>query len=308
MQLFMNGEESGSEGRALVHVPTGPSKGETYELPRLGKANFENQVARPGFSRATVVAGLDDSTPGQVYIYIGRKTAAGSFLDRAGLTNGFLFGVRVPGVPLEDRVTGIGTQTQFELANLGDVSALNGAAIQAASVNAGVTEFLRPEDGAWDPNDPRRFYFNTTDRIDSGSQVGRSRLWRLSFSDFLHPEQGGTIEMLLDGTEGQQMLDNLAVDAHGNLILQEDTGNNAHLASIWFYDVHSDQLTRIAQHDPSRFLAGGANFLTQDEESSGVIDASAILGPGWFLLDSQAHYSTDAELVQGGQLLALLSA
>jgi len=45
--------------------------------------------------------------------------------------------------------------------------------------------------------------------------------------------------------------------------------------------------------------------LTQDEESSGVIDASAILGEGWYLLDQQAHYATDAELVEGGQLLAL---
>ncbi len=29
------------------------------------------------------------------------------------------------------------------------------------------------------------------------------------------------------------------------------------------------------------------------------------LGEGWFLLDVQAHYPTDAELVEGGQLLAL---
>jgi hypothetical protein len=28
-------------------------------------------------------------------------------------------------------------------------------------------------------------------------------------------------------------------------------------------------------------------FLTQDEESSGIIDAEEILGPGWFLLDVQ---------------------
>jgi len=45
---------------------------------------------------------------------------------------------------------------------------------------------------------------------------------------------------------------------------------------------------------------------TQDEESSGIIDASDILGRGWFLLDVQAHkLSADPELVEGGQLLAL---
>ncbi len=61
----------------------------------------------------------------------------------------------------------------------------------------------------------------------------------------------------------------------------------------------------IAQHDPNRFLPNAPNFLTQDEESSGIIDVSDILGEGWFLLDVQAHYSTDRELVEGGQLLAL---
>jgi hypothetical protein len=30
-----------------------------------------------------------------------------------------------------------------------------------------------------------------------------------------------------------------------------------------------------------------------------------ILGTGWFLIDVQAHYRTDAELSEGGQLLAI---
>ena len=38
-----------------------------------------------------------------------------------------------------------------------------------------------------------------------------------------------------------------------------------------------------------------------------MIDAGKILGTGWFLLDVQAHKaSTDPELVEGGQLLAML--
>jgi len=37
-----------------------------------------------------------------------------------------------------------------------------------------------------------------------------------------------------------------------------------------------------------------------------IIDASHILGRGWFLLDVQAHkQNSDPELVEGGQLLAL---
>jgi hypothetical protein len=30
-------------------------------------------------------------------------------------------------------------------------------------------------------------------------------------------------------------------------------------------------------------------FITQDEESSGIIDASRFLGPGTFLFDAQVH-------------------
>src|SRR2546426_9743964 len=65
----------------------------------------------------------------------------------------------------------------------------------------------------------------------------------------------------------------------------------------------------VAHHNPAFFDASIPNnpaFITQDEESSGIIDAAHILGPGWFLLDVQAHKaSADTELVEGGQLLAL---
>jgi hypothetical protein len=52
-------------------------------------------------------------------------------------------------------------------------------------------------------------------------------------------------------------------------------------------------------------MTGGANLLTIDEESSGVISVASILGRGWYLADVQAHYTKDPELVEGGQLLAL---
>jgi len=66
---------------------------------------------------------------------------------------------------------------------------------------------------------------------------------------------------------------------------------------------------QVAAHNPKFFdptLPNNPDFITQDEESSGIIDASHILGRGWFLLDVQAHnVSTDPELVEGGQLLAM---
>jgi hypothetical protein len=305
--VFLSGEEVGSEGRAFAHVVTGTEAGQSYELPYLGKFSWENCVARPFRNRRTVVAGLDDSTPGQVYFYIGDKQRTGNVAERAGLANGHVFGVRVPGAALEDRTNILNGATTFELADLGNVSAKTGAQLQADSVAAGVTEFLRPEDGVWDPADPRVFYFVTTDRFNNASQVGRSRLWRLTFLTAGMPELGGTIEVLLDGTEGQQMMDNLTIDQRGHLLIQEDPGNQAYLARVLQYTIATDTLSVVAEHDPARFVTGAAGFLTADEESSGIIDASALLGPGWFLLDVQAHYALPSPLIEGGQMLALFN-
>jgi len=305
-RIYLNGEESGNEGRPWAHLLNGTS----YELARLGNASWENLLANPGSGDKTIVAGNDDSTPGQVYMYIGTKTNSGSAIDKAGLTNGNLYGVKVNGIAVESRDAGVVSGTGFTLAPLGDVENKTGAQIQAASVTAGVTEFLRPEDGAWDPQNPSDYYFVTTDRYDTvkdgtGSTVGRSRLYRLRFFNINDPVAGGTVDMLLDGTESHEMLDNITVTRRGQVLALEDVGNNAHIGLVWRYSIGEDTLNPVAEHDSDLFAPGAANFLTQDEESSGIIDVSDILGDGWFLLDVQAHYGIAGELVEGGQLLAL---
>jgi hypothetical protein len=293
-RLFMDGEEAGAEGRAFAHALDGTS----WELPRLGKLSWENSVASPSTGDRTVVVGLDDSSPGQVYVYAGDKTTSGSAVDRAGLTNGTVYGIKVAGFATEP-TAGIPAGTPFTLASLGNRAASTGAALQADSVAAGVTEFNRPEDGAWDTQDPTVFYFVTT-----ASFTGNSRLWKLDFVDPSDPSKGGTITALLEGDEGQKMMDNLTVDDRGQLLVQEDVGNNPHIGKVWLYDPKSDSLTEIAHHDEARFLEGASGFLTQDEESSGIIPAP-FLGEGWYLLDVQAHYALGGELVEGGQLLAI---
>jgi hypothetical protein len=297
-QFFMNGEESGTEGKAWIHGLGGVS----WEFPRMGKASWENIVANPGSGQATVVAGTDDTSPaGQVYVYIGAKNTTGtSDIDKAGLTNGTLYGVAVAGVTSEPSATGIPSGTAFTLANLGNVENNTGAQLETAGAAAGVTGFLRPEDAAWDPVHPNDLYFVTT-----SSFTTPSRLWRLRFSDVNNFAAGGTLDMLLDGTEGQKMLDNITVDKKGHVMLVEDVGSQAHIGKVWRYDIATDALTQIAQHNLDLFTPGAPAFLTQDEEASGIVDASSILGSGWFLVDVQAHYTIPGELYEGGQYLAI---
>jgi hypothetical protein len=295
-RLFMDGEESGAEGRAFAHGLDGTS----YQLPHLGRFSWENSVAQPNTGDKTVVVGLDDSGNGQVYVYIGDKRSSGNPVEKAGLVGGKLYGVKVAGFATESAATGIPSGTAFSLVDLGDVSSKTGAQLEAASNAAGVTGFQRPEDGSWNPKDAGEFYFVTTASFD-----GNSRLWRLHFTDPDNPAAGGTLDMLLDGTEGPRMMDNITVSDRGQVLIQEDPGNNPYVAKLWRYSIATDRISEIAHHDDGRFVPGAPGFLTQDEESSGIIPVDDILGEGWFLGDVQGHYPTDSELVEGGQLFAL---
>jgi hypothetical protein len=306
-RIFLNGEESGTEGRPMAHFATGAEAGNSYELAWLGNMAYENVVADPHSGNKTVVGLTDDGLNGQVYFYFGDKQSTGSALEKAGLVGGHLFGLKVDEIVDESTAPdplGADDQSHFSLFDLGDVSNKTGVQLDADSEAGGVTSFLRPEDGAWDTVNHNRFYFVTTDAF-----TQPSRLWAVDFNDVTNPAAGGTIKLLLDGTEGQKMMDNITVDKDGKVIIQEDVGNNAHLGKVWQYDPASDQLTLLAQHDPDRFLAGGSNFITQDEESSGVIDVTDILGSAGqnaYLLDVQVHASAgDPELVEGGQLLVM---
>lgn len=330
-KIFMNGEETGAEGRVFAHVVSGASSGQSWQLPRLGRGSWETYALCPQVQDATVGIGTDDASPGQVYLYVGTKqvpTPTSTVVDDAGLTNGNLFAIQVGANALEDRLApfgGIvkGGSTAFTCTTLNNVANLTGAAIDAL----GGTKFLRPEDGAWDPSAPSDFYFVTTDRQDDfkngGNSVavnqGRSRLWRLRFANIATPQTGGTLTLLIDGSEnpGPQMMDNLCLDTNSRILIQEDPGTFDFAANIWSYDISGGALAKVAKYDPALFgdRAAGVDVppsasrptaFTRDEEASGVIDAKAILGNGWYLLDSQAHTAYgDTEVVEHGQMLAM---
>ena len=284
-------------------------------------------MACPYSGDKTIVVCLDDGAlstapiagnfPSEVYVYVGDKTRRGELIDRAGLTNGNLYGLRVSvddrAVPEESDAFGLGNATtgyvargRFHLENLGDVSDLSALQLEQASINAGVTRFQRCEDGGWDPRRRRRndFYFVTT-----ASLTNNSRLWRLRFDDVERPERGGTVEILLRGNEGHTMLDNVTIDRRGRILMDEDPGNAPRVSKVWLYDIASGQFVQVAAHNPKFFdptIPANPDFITQDEESSGIIDAGDLLGKGWFLLDVQSHkLSSEPELVEGGQLLAM---
>lgn len=337
-RIFLNGEEGGSNGYALAHVATGAEKGTSYMLAKFNLATngsginavgaWENLLASPFAQDLTVVAGNNDGGTGvmnnTVNIYVGTKQATGNVAERAGLTNGTNYLVSVTGNPAEivnstTRATNITSGTRFTL-----------------EPSSGTT-FSRPEDGAWDPNNPRDFYFVTTDRLDTSTntgenqtigasgpanQKGMSRLWRLRFDDITNPTLGGEITLLIDGGKNGQkvnMLDNMCVAADGMIYLTEDPGNSTYLGKTWAYDTASDTLVQLLKFDSQRWgelaVNGGTPGAfapwTNDKEISGVVDVTSLFPHAAdetvLLLDVQDH-STNAAVAttssaEGGQLL-----
>lgn len=242
-RIFFDGEEV-TFGRAWARIVTGPRTGEAWELPRLGKMSFENVVPCPHGRDKTIVALFDDGSidtaapavnnPSEVFIYLGTKQTTGSEIEKAGLTNGKLYGVQAYRgstlVTEESNDYGLGDASigyvgsgRFKLVELGedgDVSGLSGLDLERDAIAKNIFRMMRPEDGAWDPRNGRdTLFFVTTANI---NPLRNSRLWRLKFRDIQHPEEGGGVDIILTNTPGR-MFDNVTVDRLGRLFLQEDT-------------------------------------------------------------------------------------
>ena len=329
-RIFLNGDEGGSAAKGVAHVATGADKGKSYVLPWATMANvgWENLLAHPNTGDKTVVMANSDGGFNGVYLYVGAKANTGNEVEKAGLIGGTMYRVLVNNLP---------TETTAADAGLGLVSGASTFSLSTDLTNAsGGTSFLRPEDGVWDTTNANRYYFVTTNTMDAAkdgntnpditaAQVGRTRVWRMTFTDITRPQLGGIIEMILDGTEtvtvngrvhGTQMFDNMTMTSNGDLILQEDVGNNIHNGKIWKLVPSTKTLTLLAQHDAARFgdyYTSTPQTVTKDEESSGVIDVTSLLSRGdgrtYFLIADQSHAAATGanatELVEGGQLLLM---
>jgi len=317
-RILLNGEESGAEGRAFANIIDGPEARQSYQLPDLARFSWENAVSNPLSQRKTIVAGTDDSTPGQVYFYVGDKQATGNTIERAGLMNGKTYGMRVPGIAFEGAAP---INSTFTMVDKSATQRGTGTAFQQSSRDLGVTEFARPEDSAWNPSNPNQLIWVNTGGTVNGVPVP-TRIYSADFTDIANPELGGNITMLgqgndfstfgggvtsfTPGTTTANSFDNIAMSRFNQVLIQEDVGNNARLGRLWMYDLVTDSMLEIGISDSTRFLSGGSQYLgTQDEETSGIVDAWDTIGPGWWLINMQAHYGIAGELVEGGQLMAV---
>jgi hypothetical protein len=325
---LLHGEEStgadtfdGRGGQAFATF-----EGTAYALPRLGRISWENAVPAPFTGSKTVIFGLEDggTLDSEVYMYVGEKDPqATDALSINGLNNGRLY-VFAGDDPADDSEATLTTKGRTVTGHWVEVDwRQTDAGLAEAAKAAGAFGFVRVEDGTADPKQPGVLYFDTTGTPGTVNPFGR--LYRMNFNPG-DPTGAAALTLLLDGSEGIVSPDNIEVNKHGEIAIQEDPNYNlsaqlglARDSSIWIYDTFTQALTRIAEIDRDRarahaLAANPANTSSSSSdtpggwETSGIIDAEEFLGRGAWLFDVQAHslrIVPVSETVEGGQILLL---
>ena len=305
--VYLTGEEGGDESRGFA----GNEEGDFAQMPRFGLAAWETFVAAPTTSKNTVVFGNEDgsATDSQLWMYKGTKQKDGSWYEQAGLSNGSLYVL----------ATDVANDNEFRAKYGKNKSApisfksidwkVNGA-LQNAQARSGMT-LARVEDGHFDPKKPNDYYFVTTESNKDPKATAPNpatptvsrdggALWRLRLKDVNDPLKGGTLTMLLDGSEEPLLSkpDNIVVDDLGNVLIQEDPGNNALIARIVSYRISDGKLATVAKFKSEYFTEGAPSFITRDEESSGIIDVTEYFRTSksdkasYYMLVAQVHATT----------------
>lgn len=301
---YFTGEEGSDESRGFVS----DNSGNLVQLPRLGLSAKETAVVAPTGSKATAVLVNEDGSAAasQVWMYVGEKTRAGSWVDKAGLTNGNLFVMNVTGYNDDNLIrTGAGKGKALAVSWAPVNWNQNGVAMNQQAQSAG-TVMARVEDGAFDPKNPSDYYFVTTesDRDPKATapnpalpRVTRDggALWKLHYNDIKNPLAGGTLTMLLDGSEAPYLSkpDNIEVDSKGNILIQEDPGGNDANARVLAYRISDGKIATVAKFKDVYVVPGGAQFITNDEETSGVVEATSFVAKSG---DTKSYYFMNAQM------------
>lgn len=330
--IFLTGEE-------LVGSKTFDGKGgqvvalcgrDAYAISWMGRAMWENVVVLPFTGQRTVALLLEDGPDhgdglhSQLYLYIGAKQpGAADPLIANGLAGGKVYVFASSDAARNSEAT-FNTKGSSVRGGWQPVDGrLEDDAFDAAARAAGGFGFVRIEDGTADPSAPGVFYFATTGERPTANPLGR--VYRLQF-DPEDPEAGATLTLLLDHHDGIIGPDNMDMNRHGDLVIQEDAGFDLREigmqrdSSVWIYDTRKHRLRRVAEIDrePARAHALAADPANESIaktdvpggwETSGILDMEDVLGRGVWLMTVQAHslrIAPAAETVQGGQLLLMV--
>lgn len=285
------------------------ANGKLTALAGAGRHNHENQVIVPGGWNGIVSVSGDDtftfpSTPArpnlsQLYAFSSKNW--NTFLKDEGT----LWAFRVTGTeagPVDPADPHNGANDYLDMSPgdvwtgefiavdpavaRGDTTDLPQDALEDWSNANNVFQFVRVEDIAYDPDNPRVVYFADTGNtrlVDPGT----GRLYRASSGGA--PAGGRVFRMVLNADDptvvdefsiyleassiSMRNPDNIAV-GHDTIVVQEDTSS---FSKIWTNPIGTSSWTHIA------------TATQQPAETSGIVDVSHWFGDGWWALDVQSH-------------------
>ena len=311
---------------------------ELHALPALARYAKENTVVQPDQSTEAVIFSFEDgpaTLDSQLYMYVGKKdrSAGASVLERNGLADGTVYVFRSLDLSRNSERTFRSGSVTGEWVPIPNAENLTDVQLEAANDAVNAMTFVRPEDGAFNPNDRNEVFWVTTGSS-SGADDGVNELGRL-YSLRLHPgnvTKPATLTIVYNADTvvaagGDIAISPDNVDASDRyLMINEDGTTESRLVmaakgrdgSIWRFDlrkgpvhgigVDASSATRIAQLDPPG--RDGVPVGPGIWETSGIIDATALFGADTWLSDVQAHPPTTAPggapvTVEDGQLFLL---
>ena len=307
---YFTGEEDNGSIHGGTSIAINAETGDWVETRHFGLMLHENVVPVQGLAEAVVFLAEDGRhNHNQIYVYVA-NSFTGAIAGRGQLTT-WVPTEKTDGAPSNDDIVA-GETLRGELVPISQRDNDTVTHLNAAAETLGAFNFVRVEDAVADPNHPGVVYFADTGAARSESYKGR--IFKLRF-DVADPTKA-TLSVVLDGDAGDDMFnpDNLGITSR-TLMIQEDR-NYAHsgYARVLAYDLSAGTLTPVARTDPKPIAIerdGGPGAW----ESSGVVDASALFGPGWWLLDVQddeyfvsvpgPNLRVDSAEGEGGQLLAM---
>nr|MBA2294820.1 DUF839 domain-containing protein [Actinomycetota bacterium] len=255
---FANEESTGSatfDGKGGLAVAVFDN--EAHALPALGHFAWENALVQANTGRFTVIMSMEDGPSSQVptesnsqlYMYVGEKSRSrgASVLERNGLTGGTLYVFRSKDPLRNSEATFLSGSLTGEWVSLGNVSALNDVALEAASDAVNAMIFARPEDGAFNPNESDEYFFVTTGE-GTGNALGRLYSLELSGKDSTGPARltieynadtviaaGGDIAISPDNIDASR--DYLMIQEDGTTTSRQDMTRKNRDGSIWRFDL-----------------------------------------------------------------------
>jgi hypothetical protein len=274
---YFTGEEAINAGHDGSSIALNAKTGNWTETAHFGHIQHENVVPTK-LSKWFFLTTDDDFRAGQdayLYAYIA-KTFRGAIKG----TQGSLYvwkaddGTQSTDIEKGETLSGHFVPiTQAENAN--------STTIKAAAAAKGAFKFDRLEDAALYRRKKGRFYFTDTGKA---PRTERGRVYQFDVNKG-DPTQA-SLKLILDGDHGDDFAnpDNLDT-APGKVVFQEDRESAFRNVynRVLVYDIKTGSLTPVARVDTPATMPPGT------WESSGVVNASQILGRGWWFTDVQAH-------------------